>query len=168
MARGLGERRQLLRDRARDVGEDDLLLLDPEPARVHAREVEQVGGELREAVDLLLVVARKPARVSSSRSSSAISSRKPAREKSGVRSSCEAFATNSLRAVSSCESWMRISSNAIASSPSSSSPRSTTGSSNWPSAILFAARSRRRMRRAWTVAAAVPRIAAIRSATPVA
>ena len=38
---------------ARDVGEDDLLLLDPEPARVHAREVEQVGGELREAVDLL-------------------------------------------------------------------------------------------------------------------
>ena len=114
------------------------------------------------------VVARNPARVSSSRSSSAISSRKPASENSGVRSSCDAFATNSLRAVSSCASWTRMRSNAAASSPSSSPPRSTTGSSNSPCAMRLAARSRRRMRRAWSDAAAPPRIAAIASATPVA
>ena len=47
----------------------------------------------------LRVVARNSRRVLSSRSSSASSSRKPASENSGVRSSCEALATNSFRAL---------------------------------------------------------------------
>ena len=39
-----------------------------------------------------------------------------------MRSSCDAFATNSFRAVSSCASWTRMRSNAEASWPISSSP----------------------------------------------
>ena len=115
-----------------------------------------------------LVVTRNCRRVSSSRSSSSISSRKPARENSGVRSSCDALATNSLRAVSSCASWTRMRSNAAASWPSSSSPVSAIGSSKWPSAIRLAARSSRRMRRACMAAAALPSASAIPTATNVA
>ena len=51
-------------------------------------------------------------RVSSSRSSSASSSRKPPSEKIGVRSSCDAVAMNCLRARSSRASWRCMSSNA--------------------------------------------------------
>ena len=92
----------------------------------------------------------------SSSSSSASSSRNPASENSGVRSSCEALATNSFRALSSCASWIRIRSNEAASWPSSSAPSSTTGSSNAPSAIRSAARWRRPIRRAWIAATAKP------------
>ena len=53
MAGRLGERRQLVAEHPCGVGKHDLLVLDAEPAGVHAGEVEQVGGELRQAVDLL-------------------------------------------------------------------------------------------------------------------
>ena len=69
-------------------------------------------------------------------------------ENTGVRSSCDAFAMNSRRAWSSCASRRRMRSKARASSPTSSCPRSMTGSSNMPSAIRSAARSSRRIRRA--------------------
>ena len=134
----------------------DLLALDAEPPGVHPREIEQVGGELGEPVDLL---ARRREEAGAGLLVEVLvrqSSRKPPSENSGVRSSCDAFATNSFRAVSSWASWTRIRSNAAASSPSSSSPSSTTGSSNLPSAIRFAARSSRRIRRACTAAAALP------------
>ena len=44
---------ELLGDRLRDLAEVDRLVLDPHPARVEPREVEQVGGELRQPLDLL-------------------------------------------------------------------------------------------------------------------
>ena len=88
----------------------------------------------------------KPRRVSSSRSSSASSSRKPPIENSGVRSSCDAFATNSFRALSSCASCTRIASNARASSPISSLPWSTIGAPKSPPAIRSAAVSSRSSR----------------------
>ena len=94
------------------------------------------------------IVSRNSWRVASSRSSSAISSRKPPSEKSGVRSSCDAFAMNSRRARSRFSSRWRIRSNAAASSPSSSRPASTTGSSKRPPAMRSTARSSRRIRRA--------------------
>ena len=58
------------------------------------------------------IVSRNSRRVSSSSSSSASSSRKPPSEKSGVRSSCDALAMNSLRARSSLPSRTRMRSNA--------------------------------------------------------
>ena len=50
--RGVREGGEVLGNDARDLGQPDLLALDPDPAGVHPREVEQVGGELRQAVDL--------------------------------------------------------------------------------------------------------------------
>ena len=95
-----------------DLGQADLLVLDPDPAR-------RPSGRGRAGRSRASSAARPgsassrgtPCRVVSSRSSSARSSRKPARENSGVRSSCEALATNSLRARSSCASWTRMRSN---------------------------------------------------------
>ena len=52
MAGRVGERAQLLADDADDLAQPDLLVLDPDPAGVHPREVEQVGGELGQPVDL--------------------------------------------------------------------------------------------------------------------
>ena len=69
----------------------------------------------------------KSARVSASSSSLASSSRKPASENSGVRSSCEALAMNSARARSSEASCTRMRSNVRASWPSSSGSVSTIG-----------------------------------------
>ena len=109
------------------------------PPRVDTREIEQVGRSLVSRSTCSRIVARNSARVSSSSSSSVISSRNPPREKSGVRSSCEALAMNSLRATSSWASWTRIASKPRASSPSSSLPGSTTGSSKRPPAIRSAA-----------------------------
>ena len=106
------------------------------------------------------MVCRNSSRVSSSRSSSASSSRNPPSENSGVRSSCEALATNSFRALSSCASWTRIRSNATASCPISSSPRSTIGAPKSPPAIRSAAVSRRRTRCASMPAAVSPRTSA--------
>ena len=110
----------------------------------------------------------KPRRVSSSSSSSARSSRNPPIEKSGVRSSCDAFATNSLRALSSCASCTRILSNARASSPISSFPWSTIGASKSPPAMRSAAVSSRRSRCESIPAAVRPRTSARTSANAVA
>ena len=49
----LGENAELLGDRVGDLPEIDRLVLDPHPARVEPREVEQIGRELGEPVDLL-------------------------------------------------------------------------------------------------------------------
>src|SRR5439155_15666974 len=46
-------RAELVRERLREDAEIDRLDLDVDPPRVDAREVEQVGGELRQPVDLL-------------------------------------------------------------------------------------------------------------------
>ena len=67
---------------------------------VQPRQVEQVHRELLQPLHLLGHRVEELARVASSRSSSWSSSTKPPREKIGVRSSCEAVATNSLRATS--------------------------------------------------------------------
>ena len=79
-----------------------------------------------------VIVSRNSRRVASSSSSSRKSSRKPPREKIGVRSSWEAFAMNSRRASSRRASWSRIRSNAPASCPTSSRPWSSTGCSKSP------------------------------------
>ena len=65
--------------------------------------------------------------MSSSRSSSASSSRKPPSEKIGVRSSCDAAAMNCLRARSNRASCACMSSNAAASRPSSSTESARMG-----------------------------------------
>ena len=113
-----------------------------ERAGLQPGEVEQVGRELAEAGDLLADLVRKRSRVSSSRSSSCSSSRKPPSEKIGVRSSCEAVAMKRLRAESSSASWRRMSSSVRASWPSSSSRRAGS------------ARRSRRRRRSWRPARA--------------
>ena len=89
------------------------------------------------------ICSRNARRVSSSRSSSASSSRKPPREKIGVRSSCDALAMNCLRARSSRASCACMSSNAAASRPSSSSESARIGCEKSPAATLRAARSSR-------------------------
>ena len=104
-----------------------------QPAGVEAREVEQVGRELRQPGHLLAhlseeLVAASPRRDSGRR---AARGSRPS-EKSGVRSSCEALAMNSPRARSRFASRRRIRSNARASWPTSSMPWSTTGSSKLP------------------------------------
>ena len=114
------------------------------------------------------IVSMKPRRVSSSRSSSARSSRNPPIENRGVRSSCDAFATNSFRALSSCASWTRIWSNARASSPISSLPWSTIGAPKSPPAIRSAAVSSRRSRCESIPAAVSPRTSASTRAKAVA
>ena len=53
MAPQLGDHAKLLRDRLSDFPEIDGLVLDVHPARVEPREVEQIGRELGEPVDLL-------------------------------------------------------------------------------------------------------------------
>ena len=50
--RGVGEGEEVLGDLPGDLGEPHLLALDPDPARIHPGEVEQVGGEVRQPVDL--------------------------------------------------------------------------------------------------------------------
>ena len=52
MARRVREGAELLGDDRGDLGQPDLLVLDPDPARVHPGEVEQIGRELRQTVDL--------------------------------------------------------------------------------------------------------------------
>ena len=89
---------------------------------------------------------RNSSRVAWSRSGSSSSSRKPASENSGVRSSWEALAMKSLRARSTRERRRLIASNARARAPSSSGEWSPIGWSNSPTEIRAAAASRRRNR----------------------
>ena len=85
-----------------------------------------------------------------------------------MRSSCEAVATNSLRATSTWRSWACISLNVRVSWPSSSSEVTGSGSMKRPSATSLAACSRRRTRLASAWATIQPPISAIRSAAAVA
>ena len=94
-----------------DLGEAHVDPLDAEPTGVEAREVEQLGRELRQPLNLVAhrrqeARARLVVEVLVARSS-----RKPPSENSGVRSSCEALAMNSRRAWSSCASRNRMRSN---------------------------------------------------------
>ena len=108
------------------------------------------------------IVSRNSSRVVSSMSSDSSSSRNPASEKSGVRSSCEALAMKSLRARSTCARRLCIRSNERARRPSSSAESSPMGWSNWPSATREAAASSRPRRREMATAAVHP----TRPATP--
>ena len=100
---------ELLGDRPRGLGEVDGPFHDRQLARIEAGEVEQIGREPRQPGHLRAHLLQElAARRRSSRSSSAISSRKPPSEKSGVRSSCEALAMNSRRARSRSASRSRI------------------------------------------------------------
>ena len=92
------------------------------------------------------IVSTNSRRVSSSRSSSWSSSTKPASEKIGVRSSCEAVAMNSLRAMSTSRSFCCMALKVRVSWPSSSSESTGSGSPMWPRATSAAARSTRRTR----------------------
>ena len=93
-----------------------------ERAGLELGEVEQVGGQLLEPLDLLAHLGEERlARLGVERPRPASSSRNPPSEKIGVRSSCDAVAMNRLRAVSSWPSWRCMSSSATASWPSSSS-----------------------------------------------
>ena len=103
MGARLGEAVQLVRERAARLAQIDLFPLDVEAPGVHPGEVEEVGRELGQAVDLL---AHRCEKADARRLVQVLvgeDSRKPLREKSGVRSSCDALATNSFRAVSSCD-----------------------------------------------------------------
>ena len=51
-ARRFGDRSEVFGDDPGDLPQAHLLVLDPDPAHVHPREVEQVGGQLRQTVDL--------------------------------------------------------------------------------------------------------------------
>ena len=115
-----------------------------------------------------LIVSMNSRRVASSRSSSCSSSTKPASEKMGVRSSCEAVAMNSLRAISTSRSWRCMSLKVRVSCPSSSSESTGSGSWKWPRATAAAARSTRRTRPASRRATTQPPTSAISSAAPVA
>ena len=77
----------------------------------------------------------------------------PPSEKIGVRSSCDAFAMNSLRAESRRASRRCISLNFCASWPSSSAESTGIGSEKLPAATSPTARSSRFTRRASTLAA---------------
>ena len=115
---------QLAHAVVRDAGELDVLLRDRDAAGIEAREVEQVGRELR--------AGDRPARAWSRGSSSRrrrvgvvleASSRKPPSAVSGVRSSWEALAMNVLRALRrAAPSWMRMASSERARSAISSLP----------------------------------------------
>ena len=118
---------------------------------VDAVEVEQVGGEADEAVGLVqrgvgarLEPAARP--VSPARRSSCMSSSVACSVASGVRSSCDAVATNAWRAASSPTSRARIVSSAPATSPTSSR-RPTLTLCARPS--LPSARASSRRRRSW-------------------
>ena len=90
------------RHSARQLAEVDPLAAHLDRVGVELREVEQVGRELRQPLDLLAHRrARTRSRSAGSGSSSSSSSTNPPSEKIGVRSSCEALAMNSLRALSS-------------------------------------------------------------------
>ena len=102
------------------------------------------------------ICCRNAARVSSSRSSSSRSSMNPLSENNGVRSSCEALATNSLRTRSARSRRVCIRSNARPSWPSSSGDWSPMGRSNSPSAIRRAPCSRCERRRVTACADAQP------------
>ena len=135
--RGRGER-----------GEVEPLALDGQPAGVETREVEQLRGELRQPVDLLAHRGHELGLRLRSSSSSAISSRKPPREKSGVRSSCDALAMNSPPGVLELRQPLPHPLEGGASCAKLVPPGSTTGSLKSPVAIRSAARSSRRIRRA--------------------
>ena len=94
------------------------------------------------------IVRTNSARASGSGSSSSSSSTNPESEKIGVRSSCDALAMNSLRALSSTASRFCISLNVIASWPTSSLESTGIGVEKSPSATFSAASSSRRRRRA--------------------
>ena len=53
VSRPLGARVELLEQELRDLGEVDRVAVDPEAAGVETGEVEQLAGELRQAIDLL-------------------------------------------------------------------------------------------------------------------
>ena len=87
---------------------------------------------------------------------------KPPSANSGVRSSCDAVATNARRAESSRESWSRACARTCVRARRARRRRpSSTGSSKAPCAIRSAACSSRRIRRACTAAAELP--SAVRS-----
>ena len=134
---------------------DDLAQLDGLRAQRHrgveAREVEQLAGERREAVELAARGVDLAQRVSSSsrpaRRSSSSSSIVPWSIVSGVRSSCLAVETNARRAAS----WRRSSScmraSARARSPTSSRRSSCGICASGPSSVIRSAAARRRASR---------------------
>ena len=114
------------------------------------------------------IARRNSSRVSGSSCSSWSSSTNPPSEKIGVRSSCEAFAMNSLRARSTCASCTCISLKACVRRPSSSCDSTGMGCTWRPAARSSAARSSRETRLAIARATKKPLITAITSATPLA
>ena len=92
--------------------------------------------------------------------------RSPPSEKIGVRSSCEALAMNSLRALSSRASRCCISLKVRASWPTSSVPSSGIGVEKSPSATFSAAASSRRRRCACARAASQPAASASEQGDP--
>ena len=86
---------ELLDEELGDPRQVDRLALDPQTAGVEAGEVEELAGELRQPLDLLAHATEELLLGRLVESSSSRSSRWPPSEKSGVRSSCEAFAMNS-------------------------------------------------------------------------
>jgi hypothetical protein len=118
-------------DRARAELRDELageraqverLLLHRQPARVEAREVEQLRRELRQPVDLLAHLAEELAPGGLVQVGVLEQLEEAAEREERVRSSCEALAMNSPRARSRSARRRRIRSNERASWPSSSEP----------------------------------------------
>src|SRR5947209_5329421 len=114
------------------------------------------------------ITCTNSSRVWGSSCSSWSSSTKPASEKIGVRSSCEAFAMNSRRARSTWRSFSCISLNACARRPSSSFDSIGSGSTGRPAARSRAASSTRRTRRVRTRATSQPPTSATISAAALA
>ena len=137
---------------------------------VEPAEVEQLAGQPGQAPQLALGSmtwrrasswSRSPARRSSSSSSIV-----PCSEVSGVRSSCEAVATNERRAASWRRSSRCIEARARARSPTSSRPSSRgVGASGPSSATRTAAARRRARRRPMPVASEMPSSTATSSPT---
>ena len=119
---------------------------------VEPAEVQQLAGQPRQAPQLALGAhapgaGHPPGRDRPSRRSSSSSSIVPCSEVSGVRSSCEAVATNERRAASWRRSSRCMVASARARSPTSSRPSSRGVGASVPSSATRTAAARRRARR---------------------
>ena len=156
----LGERRELLAERRARPRASSTVSRSTRsrPASSRERSSRSVG-ELRQPVDLLAHRRQELRRASPRRaSSSSSSSRKPPSEKSGVRSSCDAFAMNSLRArVELREPHAHPVERGGELRRPRRRRRRRSARRSCPSAIRSAARSSRRIRRARIPAAPASR-----------
>ena len=147
----------------------DLLVLDPDPARVHPGEVEQVGGELRQPLDL---APRRREELPPGRLVEILVGEELEEAREGEQRRPELVGGVGDELLPGAVELGELEPHPVERAQPAGRPRrapsSTTGSSKAPSAIRSAARCRRPSRRAWSAATANPSTTAISRATTVA